>query len=129
MKQWISMLLFISTSALAQDFQAMSEKDMEIMMKQMQEMQACMATVDQAELKDLEQRWNKLNPKLKQLCNQGKRDEAQKTALSLSKETANNPAIQAIARCSENMRDMMPDMPFMKSPEDYAELHICDMPK
>ena len=70
----------------AQNFQNMTEQDMQRMMELAQKMQACMEQVDQAQLAQLEQRSKEFEAELKALCDAGKRDEAQKKAMAYGKE-------------------------------------------
>ena len=65
MKLWMSILLLIPASALTQDFRNMSESDMAAMMQQVQQMQSCIAKVDQGELKALEKRSQQLSGEVK----------------------------------------------------------------
>ena len=48
------LLLLMPLAATAQNYQGMSEADMNKMMKVMEEMQKCMEKVDQSKLKELE---------------------------------------------------------------------------
>lgn len=123
-----SLLLILPVVASAQNYQNMSEADMQKMMQQMQQAQACMADVDQSELKKFEQRANQMEASVKALCASGKRDEAQQEAITFGKEVASTPAMQKMQECSKMMPDTMPGMP---TPRDYADSegdnrHICD---
>jgi len=119
----IVLLLLLPTVAMAQNYQGMSEADMQ---KMMQEMQACMQNVDQNKLKALEQRSNQFEAEMKSMCASGKRDEAQAKAIAFSMEIRNDPTIQALRKCGEIMKGMMPMMPFMKQDKDFSKHHICD---
>jgi len=123
-----ALLLTLPVIAVAQNYQNMSEADMQKMMQQMQQAQACMAGVDQSELKKFEQRANQMEASVKALCASGKRDEAQQEAIEFGKEVASTPALQKMQECSKMMPSAMPGMP---SPHDYADSeddnkHICD---
>lgn len=126
MKLRIIVLLFIPAAALAQDLSSISESDMAAMMQKVQQMQSCMATVDQDELKLLERRSQQIHAEMQSLCTGGQRDEAQKKALSFSKEIAQSSALKTITKCGEGMGEMMPQIFQMKTPEEYSEQHVCD---
>ena len=118
----VILLLLTPTLAIAQNYPGMNEADMQ----KLQEMQSCMEKVDQSKLKALEQRQYQFDAEVKSLCDSGKRDEAQKKAVSYAKEMMNNPAIQAISKCGEIAKGMMPEMPFMNLDKETSDQHICD---
>lgn len=119
----IVLLLLIPAASFAQSFQNMSPEEMQQMM---QEMQACMENIDQAEMKALEQRANRFEAESKKLCAAGKRDEAQAAAISFGQELASNPTVQDLAKCSEKMSGMMPVKPFMEQDKYLTDIHVCD---
>ena len=110
--------------------QQMSQQDMQNMMAQLQEVQACMQTIDQNELKNLETESKKFEAEVKGLCNNGKRDEAQDKAMAYSKEVINSPAMKTMRKCTENMsgamKGMMPDLSPEKLAKDFSSKHVCD---
>lgn len=124
MKLWMSILLLIPASALAQDFRNMSESDMAAMMQQVQQMQSCIAKVDQGELKALEKRSQQLSGEVKSLCADGSRDQAQAKALSFGKDVARSPAMKTMTECGEMLKDVMPKLPFADA--DSSDQHVCD---
>jgi len=125
--------LFIFTLLLpaittAQGYPGMSEADMQKMMQNMQEAQACMQGIDQGRLDAFRQRAEKVESDIKALCAKGERDAAEKAGLSFAREVNTDPDIQQMRKCSENMRSMMPAMPFIPqagSPDSSGK-HICD---
>ena len=110
--------------------QQMSQQDMQNMMAQLQEVQACMQTIDQNELKNLEAESKKFEAEVKGLCNNGKRDAAQDKAMAYSKEVINSPAMKTMRKCTENMsgamKGMMPDLSPEKLAKDFSSKHVCD---
>jgi hypothetical protein len=98
------------------------------MQKMMMEMQECMAKVDQAQIQKLEQKAKSMEQELKTLCQQGKRDQAQKQALKYSKEMQNNPALMQMKKCAEISKKMMPAgmMPDSNFDFDTPDGHVCD---
>jgi len=124
----ILFVLLLPFALAAQNPGAMDQADMQQFMQLMQEMQACMEKVDQAELEALEQRSEAMEAEIDALCAQGKRDQAQEKAIAFSKEMADNPAVQQIKKCGEKFVDMMPKeekSSFMQD-FDYTTRHICD---
>jgi hypothetical protein len=122
----IFLFLLLPLVSSAQNYQGMNEADMQKMMQQMQKMQTCMEDVDQSKLKALEQRSRKLETEVKSLCAEGKRDKAQKKALSFGKDVVNDPTMKIMRKCGEMMKDVMPKMSFTGLDKDSADRHICD---
>jgi predicted lipoprotein len=124
----ILLLLIPTIGSAQQDFQGMSEKDMQKMMQQMQKMEACMQQVDQKKLQALEQRAQQIEAELKSLCASGKRDAAQAKAIAFEKEMENNPAMKTVKKCGEIMKDGLPNMPLMDldKNKDDPNQHVCD---
>jgi type II secretory pathway component PulJ len=120
--------LLLPVTASAQNYQGMSEQDMQNMMQQMQEMQTCMQDIDQSRLEAFEQRATRAEAEVKSLCASGKRDAAQQEAIAFAREVSSDPDIQKMRKCTENMQDMMPRMPYMDqaSEPDTSANHVCD---
>ena len=115
-------LMVIPAIVVAQDFPGMSGADIQ----KIQEMQACIEKVDRKQLKSIEQRQYQFEAEVKSLCESGKRDEAQKKAISFGQEMAKHPAILAMSKCGEIAAGMMPDMPLMDQEEYDSSRHVCD---
>lgn len=122
----IFLFLFLPLVSSAQNYQGMNEEDMQKMMQQMQKMQSCMEDVDQSKLKALEQRSRQLESEVKSLCANGKRDQAQKKAISFGKDFVNDPTMKKMRKCGEMMKDVMPKMTFTGLDKESADHHICD---
>jgi len=120
-------LLLMPLAVAAQPMMGMDQEDMQKFMQAMQEMQACMEKVDQAELEALEKRGEEFDAEIRALCAQGKRDEAQKKAVAYGKEMADNPVVQQIRSCTEKFADILPkeEQPFLDD-FDFSDRHICD---
>ena len=130
MRVFISIILLLMPMVtFAQDGRGMDNIDMQKMMEQMQKMQDCMKNIDQSELKKLEQRSYQVGEEIKSLCASGKRDEAEKKAIAFSIEMANDPTMQEITKCRDNIEinmPNMPNMPYMDQEEEDSEGHVCD---
>lgn len=101
----------------------MSEEQMQQMMKQAEEMQKCMGNIDQSAFKELEAKSKKMQTEVKALCQAGKRDKAQSTAMKYGKEMASSKEIQAMKKCGEMAQHMMP----MMTPDQIEQSgHVCD---
>lgn len=123
------LLLFLLSPAVV-SAQSMNQQDMQNMMAQVQEVQACMQTIDQDELNKLQQDSKVFEAEVKSLCKDGKRDEAQDKALAYSKEVMNSPAMDTMRKCTENLsgalKGMMPDLSPEKIAKDFSDRHVCD---
>ena len=127
----IILLLLMPMVTVAQNYQNMSEEDMQKMMQQAQKMQSCMQNIDQAKLEAIDKRSSEILANIDSLCASGKRDEAQQTAISYGKEMAKDPTMQAMKKCSEMMsgemmQGMMPKTPLMDLDKDLSSRHVCD---
>ncbi len=128
----IILLLLIPIVSVAQNIQGMNKGDMEKMMQQMQKLQSCMQDVDQAKLKALEKRSSELQAELESLCSKGKRDQAQKKAISFGKKMMSDPTMLTMKKCGEMMKDTMPAMASMPAmpnageDKDQSSRHVCD---
>ena len=123
-------LLFLPVAVLAQNYQGMSEEDMQKMMVQAQKMQECMMRVDQEKLREIEQRSQQFDAELNKLCAEGKRDKAQAKAIAYGTELAKDPTVLEMRKCGEMMQGMMPNMSYIEKyqvdDEDYSSSHVCD---
>ena len=118
-KLYLIIFMLLPASAVAQD-----------MMTQMQEFSACMSSIDQNELKALEENTTQFEAKMNGLCKDGKRDEAQETAIDFSKKMMNSSTLKTMQKCtkkmSASMKMMMPDMNPEEIAKDYSNRHVCD---
>ena len=121
-------ILMLPAVASAQNFQNMSEADMQNMMQQAQKMQACMAEIDESDMKKFEQRANQMQARVDALCASGKRDEAQKEGIAFAREVSSNESMKKMQTCGKLMQGAMPGMP--TTPQEAADMtdnrHICD---
>ncbi len=126
----ITLLCLTPIISFAQNPMGMSEADMQKMMQQMQEAQACMEKIDQAELDVLEKKAEQFEAEMKSLCASGKRDAAQEKAMVYVKEIVNSSAVREAKKCGKKMKGMMQgmmhDAPFMNQDKDYSSQHVCD---
>ena len=108
----------------------MQGMDMGKLMQAMEEMQQCMAKVDQEELRKLEAEGEEMERELRKLCEQGNRDKAQKEAIKYSKKMMKNPALVQMKECTEITKGLMPEGS-MPEEEDFGfdpsrDGHVCD---
>ena len=126
----ITLLCLLPITSFAQNPMGMSEADMQKMMQQLQEAQACMEKIDLSELHALEKKAKQFEAEMKSLCASGKRDAAQEKAMLYAKEIANSSVIQQTRKCSEKMQGAMQgmsqNMPYMGQDKDYSSQHVCD---
>ncbi len=117
--------LLLSSHAFASHMVDMEGRNMQQMMLQMQKMQQCLMQVNAAEIHQYEVEISKFESKLRSLCQQGKREQAQTEALEFAKKIANSEAIKTIQACTKDMRANA----FMPATPDFENLdgqHICD---
>jgi hypothetical protein len=124
--QSIYLCLLLPVTALAQNYPAMNEADMQKMMQQMEKMQSCMEKIDQGKLEALGVRSEQMEAEINALCARGKRDEAQQKAMAYGKEITNDAVMKAMMKCTEGMQAMMPELSFTGVDEDSTGLHVCD---
>lgn len=123
-------LLLTALTASAQDFDGtqMDEAQMQQMMQQMQGMQNCMGNIDQAEMEAFQKKAEEMDAEVKALCAAGERDAAMSRSMAFGKEVADSNVMQAMKKCGEGMKNMMPNLPKVAQPHNDAgeTRHICD---
>lgn len=128
MKRTVVLFMLLPLSVFAENMGGMSEEQMQQMMQQAQGMQTCMQNVDQAEMQAFEQRAKQMSADTQALCANGKRDEAMQLAMAFGKEVSGNKAMQAMKKCGEGMKNMMPKMAATAQNDEHGKpgRHICD---
>ena len=116
------LLLLMPVAAIAQNYPGMSEADMQ----KMEKMQSCMENIDEAKLKEIERRSHQIEAEIKSLCASGKRAEAEEKAMAFGKEMAKDPTMQAMSKCGEMMKGMMPKVPYTDQGKSTSSHHVCD---
>ncbi len=120
--------LLIPVTILAQNYGNMNKGDMQNMMQVMQQVQECMANIDQTKLNELKTRSEQAKQEIDTLCGQGKRDKAQNRAIAFGREITSDPTMQQMRTCSEMVQGAipMPDMADIYNEKDYTQKHVCD---
>ena len=103
--------------------------DMGNMMEKMEAMQQCMAEVDQSKLQQYQVEGDKFANEVRNLCNAGKRQQAQNRAMQYAMTIRDSAELKKIRECIA----LMEGMPGMPQPKDFAKLasdaqqkHVCD---
>ena len=124
----VILLLSIPVYSFAQNSGAMNQPNMQNMMQVMQQVQECMADIDEAKLQELQVKSEKMSKEVKSLCGQGKRDQAQKTAISLGREISSDPTLKQMQKCGEMAQGALPMMGNVETfdEKEYANKHVCD---
>ena len=124
----IFVVLLVPGAVLAQNPQTMNQGNMQNMMQVMQQVQECMASIDQAKLQELQVKSEKMSSEIKTLCSQGKRDQAQNTAISFAREMSSDQTLKQMRKCGEMAQGALPMMGDMKTydEKEYANRHVCD---
>lgn len=104
--------------------------DYQQMMEGMMQFQSCMTeTVDASYLEKMEAESKKTNKQLSQLCNAGKRQEAQEFALDYANKMLAEPNFKAMQACVTQVGTAIPDTVDQENMFNLEELensHICD---
>ena len=121
----------VSMPLLAQNPQGMSEEQMQQMMQGMQGMADCFKKIDTSKLQAIAEEGKVVEKEIKQLCTDGKRDEAQQRAMTFGFKYVNSPEFEQIKECGTMAKGMMPDIPdysvfVAKEGEKQASRHVCD---
>ncbi len=125
MRKLIFMLVLLPTLSIAQATDGMPQ-DVTKMIMQAQKAQACMENIDKTQMEKFENAGTEMESEIQGLCDSGKRDEAQALALDYSREMINSDTMQEIRKCTELMREVMPELPFDNIEEKMASTNICD---
>lgn len=135
MKKLLGGSLLFASICLPPQASALDPQSMQGMMAAMEQVQACMAGIDQQNLRRLEAKSNAINSELHALCKSGKRDEAQKRGLKYAKEITSDPDLIKMMACTKQLESAMakmpeipgmPAMPDMSFPEIDEGKHVCD---
>lgn len=121
-------LLLLPASLYAQNQGGMNQGNMQDMMKVMQQVQECMAQIDQNQLNELQARAEKFKQDIDGLCAKGERDDAQNKAMAFAKKMAADPALQQMKKCGEMAQGAVPMMGITETFDEkkYADRHVCD---
>lgn len=108
--------------------QKMMNMDPAKMQTVMMEIQRCMENIDMKEMEVLKTRGEAMEREVKSLCKNGQRDAAMKKAMSYSKEIMTAPSLTQVKKCSENVRNLMPNMVDIEkyANDNYKDKHVCD---
>jgi hypothetical protein len=99
----------------------LDHSNMEMMMQKMQKMQVCMSKIDFNELSALEKESLQIQKKIEDMCAQGKREQADKTAKLFYDKVMQLPALIQIKACT---KDIIPEFDVQETTS-----HVCDMEK
>lgn len=105
----------------------MSQMDIENMMKQINNIDPCMQSIDQTRMDALKKKSEKIETEVTALCKAGKRAQAQNKAIAYGKQVLEDPTMQEVMTCMEPLKGMMKSTPMM--PFDVSEgasKHVCD---
>ena len=105
---------------------SMSEQNMQMMQQKMQEMQKCMESINKADLRKIEKRSIQFEKKIRLLCSEGKRDQAQKEAVSFGEKMSKLPVMRSMQKCTESIRGTMQNIPIPGQDMDFSNRHACD---
>ena len=125
MKKILLAITLFPLAAVAQNNSGMTP-EMQQMMEQAQKAQECMQEIDVGALEQISAEGKQMEGRIKSLCANGDRDQAQEEAIAFSREVMKSPSMQQMRKCSEHLRGILPKMPFDNFEEEFANKHICD---
>jgi len=105
----------------------LNQQQMQQLMQQAQQMQACMSRIDQRSLMAWGEKAQAVTAEIKSLCTAGQRDKALDLAIDFGRTMANDDNMKIAQECGEMARGIMPGMTFPTSKEEVKERHICEM--
>jgi len=115
-------ILCVPLALYAQD-EEMSDEQMQQVMENADKIQECMGEVDQKAMDALAKKGEKVIIEIKNLCEAGKHDEAQKMADDYGNEMAASKEIQAMQKCGAMPQGMMAQHP---GQGNGTTSHVCD---
>ncbi len=120
--------LLLPATLFAQNYGNISKGDMQNMMQSMQQVQECMAKIDQTKLNELQSRSQTAKQKIDTLCTQGKRDKAQKEALAFGRQIASDPTMKQMSECGKIAGGALPMTGMVETYDEKkdANRHVCD---
>ena len=123
------LITFTTSAAAFNGNSGMQGIDMKNLAAKMGEMEACMKTVDQKALQQLQTRGEAVAEDVEALCSKGKRDQAQQKAVEFAKEVRNSPVLAKIRECGKivSMAQTMPPAFNTYKNTDFDNRHICDV--
>ncbi|MFW2365576.1 MAG: hypothetical protein ACN4GW_04120 [Desulforhopalus sp.] len=119
-------IVMFPATLVAQNYPTLNQGDMQNMMQKMQAMQQCMESIDQTQLKELQNQSEQFKQQVDTLCDEGKRDQAQKLAMNFAKEIGKNPSMKKMQECSKLAQGAIPGMEQVFEEKDYSQHHVCD---
>ena len=127
MKNIVAVLsLAVSLPLGAQEF-SMSAEDIAAMQKRALEAEACMAKIDQGHLLELQAEGEQKLSEITALCNAGKRNEAQSTAIGYGKSVMADPVMKELQACLGLMNMVVPQATWAELERDDTPTHVCDL--
>lgn len=119
------------TLGLLTTFSALSyANDQQKMMESMLQFQRCFAeNINEQDLEVMSKNSEKMAEQLEQLCQAGKRQEAQNSAIKFTQQMLDDPTFKAMQACVAQVDIAFPGMPDLKSEfslEELKKTHICD---
>jgi len=124
MKKYLILLVSLVSLSFAQNNQIPSQADMQKMMQQMQEVQTCMAKLDNNQMLSIQKEAMAIQKKLEQMCASGKRDKAQEIAKEYANKMSNHPYMIQVKKCTKSFETNMEND---KEDTNYEKVHVCDV--
>lgn len=104
----------------------LNPEQMQRLMQQATQMQACMSKIDQQAMIALGQKAQAMEAEVKSLCQANKRNRAQNTAIEYGLAMSQDENIKIAKECGEMAQGMLPSNHFPASEKELNGRHICD---
>ncbi|BBP46464.1 hypothetical protein THMIRHAS_18370 [Thiosulfatimonas sediminis] len=125
----VALLFSVSTLSGAVDTTDFTQPGMKQLAHEKRAMELCLQDIDEIQQIQLEAQLNDLDNRLLDLCQSGKRAEAQRTVVDFSKKVFHLALFQKIQGCTQGMRNLgfLPPLPVVNPSADETQLaKICD---
>lgn len=106
--------------------QTLDAEQMSALLGQAQQLQGCVAELDQTALESIQNEGQAVKQEVDTLCAQGKRDDAQARALAFGQTVEASAEMQQFLACAEGLNSMLPAL-LPSVAELASQGHICDV--
>ena len=120
------LLLTVAVPLAAQDINLTAD-DIAAMQKQAGQAQACLAKIDQSRLQELQAQGEKQMEEVTALCQAGKRDEAQATAIKFARALMADPLMQEAQSCIGLISMTLPQSMWTELEKEDTPAHVCEL--
>jgi len=107
--------------------QVLDSDQIQMLLNQAQEIEGCMTQLDATATATLRARSERVTAQIEALCQAGKREEAQATALAFGREMADSPAMDNLQECSGPLGALLPAALASLHGDAADAVQVCDV--